>query len=1077
MVGVGEAALRDPASVVDALHEAWCRRRPVVVALAVDPGRFREPVSHDVAEPWRLEPGFELWHDRLHFLVWANTYDARGGGEPIWWWARKATRLGAGALDEAPGDPDGVLGDVLLPDGTPAWIDGGPRGGLDPHEVGAALVHAESVEQGRLTLVPSGWPSTGSGAALVVAGSVEQGGLTAVPPQRSAAGPVAGERGADRSGGSPVGSGAGDVAPGGSIGSLVGSAAGELVVDRPGSLPARSGAVDLAPDQRRAVEHGAGPARVIAPAGSGKTRVLTERLRHLLAEREYERDCVVAVAYNRKARDEMVERTNGLGARVLTLNALGYELVAAGLGRRPDVIEPREVRRLLEPLVPRGARRLNTDPLAPYLDALGAVRLGLRDPAEVEEARGDVPGLTGAFPAYREQLLRRGVIDFDEQVLLAIELLLTDGRFRRAQQARHRHLLVDEFQDLTPAHVLLIRLLAAPRFDVFGVGDDDQVIYGHAGASPQFLTGFGRFFPGAREHALEVNYRCPAAVVTAARNLLTHNRVRVAKQIRPADMGDACRGGDTLDADDANSSGASAADDDGAPVAGDAGDVAGTGGDGGPRVASHAGGADDVAEASETGGGEARCDGALRVVRHEPRAGASELVALVRAWLAEPRIRPSDVAVLARVGSLLLAPQVAMVDAGLPVISSLRPDVLRRTGLRAALAYLRIALAPGQVDGRDLVEVYRRPSRGLPTWIERWLTRCRSIQDVAVAASRIDDAKVADRLDGLAGDLAQLAALARQGTTRAVLEHVRDAVGLGGVVELLDASGGGDGPSHRDDLEALLQVSDLHPDPAGFEAWLRSLLARPGDPTGVTLSTVHRVKGREWRRVALFGATDGLVPHRLAEGPAAREEERRVFHVAITRGIERVAVIADASRPSPFLAELEREAPPSHEPREPASLGATRGSPVPDDAPATRGRSRRGRRRERRRPAGKVAADNGVGVGEGGAHDSGDRPSADPGEPPADDRLVAALRAWRRDRSRADGVPAYVVLQDRHLTTIAGRRPTTLDELARCPGIGPVRLDAYGEEIVELLRSPVVSTAAEPRDQAAKQNNEFAREP
>ncbi|HEX8805137.1 MAG TPA: ATP-dependent helicase, partial [Acidimicrobiales bacterium] len=597
------------------------------------------------------------------------------------------------------------------------------------------------------------------------------------------------------------------------------------------------------PDQLRAVAHGAGPARVIAPAGSGKTRVLTARLRHLVADRGYEPEGVAAVAYNRKAREEMVARTAGVPARVLTLNALGYELVAAGLGRRPEVIEQREVRRLLEPLVPRVARRLNTDPLAPYIDALGAVRLGLRDPVEVEEARGDVPGLAEAFPAYREDLRRRGVIDFDEQVLLAVELLLSDGGFRRAQQARHRHLLVDEFQDLTPAHVLLVRLLASPQLDVFGVGDDDQVIYGHAGASPRFLTEFGSYFPGAAEHALEVNYRCPPAVVDAARTLLTHNRVRVPKEIR-------------------------------------------------------------AARAAAPGGDDA--EPALRVLRHPPRSGGTDLLALVRGWLDEPGTAPSDVAVLARVGSLLLAPQVALVDAGLPVTSSLRPDVLRRTGLRAALAYLRIAVAPERLDGGDLVEVYRRPSRGMPNWAEKWLGRCRSVDDVAVAASRIDDVKVADKLDGLAADLTGLAAVARGGSTREVLEHVRDAVGLGGAIELLDASGGGDGPSHRDDLEALVQVADLHPDPGGFEPWLRHVLERPGVDDGVTLSTVHRVKGREWPRVAVFGATEGVVPHRLSEGRAAREEERRVFHVALTRGIDRVVVLADASRPSPFLEEVAR---------------------------------------------------------------------------------------------------------------------------------------------------------------------------
>src|SRR5690606_37807022 len=153
-----------------------------------------------------------------------------------------------------------------------------------------------------------------------------------------------------------------------------------------------------------------GPARVIAPAGSGKTRVLTERLRHLVVDRGYEPEGVVAVAYNRKARDELVARTSGVGGRILTLNALGYEIVAAGLGRRPDVFETRDVRRLLEPLVPRGARRLNTDPLAPYVEAQSAVRLGLRAPEEVEDEREDVPGFAGAFPAYPAALHRRRVV-------------------------------------------------------------------------------------------------------------------------------------------------------------------------------------------------------------------------------------------------------------------------------------------------------------------------------------------------------------------------------------------------------------------------------------------------------------------------------------------------------------------------------------------------------------------------------------------------------------------------------------------------------------------------------------------
>src|SRR3954453_12943400 len=93
VVVIDEAALADPAPTVGVLHEAWAARRPVVIALAVDPGRFRPPESWEV-EPWTLAPAFEPWFDRLHFLVWANTYDARRPDTaPVWWWGVKAARL------------------------------------------------------------------------------------------------------------------------------------------------------------------------------------------------------------------------------------------------------------------------------------------------------------------------------------------------------------------------------------------------------------------------------------------------------------------------------------------------------------------------------------------------------------------------------------------------------------------------------------------------------------------------------------------------------------------------------------------------------------------------------------------------------------------------------------------------------------------------------------------------------------------------------------------------------------------------------------------------------------------------
>jgi DNA helicase-2/ATP-dependent DNA helicase PcrA len=842
-VVVDEAALAAPGPVVGALHAAWAARRPVVVRLLVEPSAFRRPERVEVV-PWRLPADLELWADRLHFLVWANTYDARHG-EPVWWWGRKAARLGA---------EDGGPADVALPDGRPAWVDGGPR---QPLAVDDVVVHRESVELGRLTPVRGAAPAS-----------------------------------------------------------------------------------ELAPDQLAAVTSASGAARIVAPAGSGKTRVLAERLRHLVHDRGIEPELITAVAYNRRAADELAGRTSDVGVRVRTIHSLGLSILQRA--RRRTVLGERDVRQILDGMV-RLQHRPNTDPMAPYLEALGEVRLGLRDPAVVEAERDDVAGLAELVPRYRARLDELGAVDFDEQVHGALELLLTDPEAREAARRSCRHLLVDEFQDLTPAFVLLVRLLAAPGYQLFGVGDDDQVIYGYAGADPGFLVDFARYVPAAETHALEVNYRCPPAVVDGARQLLSYNSRRVEKALRARP-------------------------------------------------------------------GRPDEPGALAVGRHPGDRLAAEVARLVQGWLDEG-VDAAEVAVLTRVNSSLLPAQVALTEAGVPVRSTLSAEVLSRTGVRAALAWLRLGADPSAMAAADLVEVLRRPSRGFSRAVaDRLRRRSRwSVHDVATLRGVGD--RDADKLDGFAADLATMGKVVASGSTRDALRAIRDDIGLGGAMGLLDGTrGAAEGSSHLDDLEALEQVAELHPDPVGFEPWLRGVLAAGGDAAGgCHLSTVHRVKGMEWRRVVVFGATAGLVPHRLATDV---EEERRVFHVAITRGMERVVVLADAGRPSPFLDELTGTAP--HRPPEPVRR---RGAPTP--AAPTAGRKAAG--------------------------------AAEPADTPEVEARLAALKEWRRRRSRADGVPAFIVFSDDHLRGIARRDPSTLAELRGCPGVGPTKLERYGDDVLLAL--------------------------
>jgi DNA helicase II / ATP-dependent DNA helicase PcrA len=713
-----------------------------------------------------------------------------------------------------------------------------------------------------------------------------------------------------------------------------------------------SAAEELSPDQRAAVEHAHGAARVIAPAGSGKTRVLAARLRHLVLDRGIAPASVTALAYNTRAAAELAERVadvrvDGVAPHVRTVHALCLAICRAAVsaGEAPRVLTEHEVSRLVAHLLGRRAA-----PPA-YLAALGEVRLALRDPEQVEAQRGDVPGLARLVPRYRRWLHAHGCLDFDEQVHRAIELLLTDPDLRARVRRTCVHLLVDEAQDLTPAFVLLVRLLAGPAQQVFAVGDDDQTIYGHAGASPRVLVDFARWFPGAASYALEVNHRCPAEVVVAADTLLAHNTVRVPKTIRAAPR---------------------------PPHTPDAADSAAPGG--GTRRAL------ERIEVSEGGGTEAvlgRVIGALR-----------------------SGVAPQQVVVLARVMATLLPVQVALTVTGVPHRRVVGPEVLTRSGLRTALAYLRCASGPDRIDANDLDDTLRRPPRRLTGVVTVGASGTTSLGRIARQLPRVDPEHRA-ALHHYLGDVGSLVQQARDGAdTVTLLRHVRDRIGLGSVLDAVDrTSRRPEGSSHADDLDALLDLARLQPDPQRFPGWLAAQLV-PTDASqdatepAVTLSTVHRVKGREWDEVILVGLRAGLMPHRLAEDV---EEERRVLHVALTRARQHLTLVVDRDRPSLFLPEL---------------LGTIR-------------------------PAGRS---------------SGARPASGPGAraDAADDdeaMVLARLRAWRRRRAAADGVPAFLIAHDRTLLEIARRRPQDRTALLTCAGIGPAKAARFGADLLRLVAS------------------------
>ena len=762
------------------------------------------------------------------------------------------------------------------------------------------------------------------------------------------------------------------------------------------------GSAELAPDQRAAVVHNGAAARIIAPAGSGKTRVLTERARHLLDTWQVPAGALSLVAFNKRAQLEIQDRTADLrGLRVRTLNAIALAIVN---GSTPFMPQPRtfrtideiEVRRLVGRLV-QFPRKRNTDPVAAWIEALSVVRLGLRPPAQVETMYGgDVDGLAEMWPRYREALEREGALDFDEQVYRAIEVLLRDADAREAAQRACRLLLVDEFQDLTPAHVLLVRLLSSPGFGVFGVGDDDQTIYGYSGADPAWLIDFDSLFPHAAAHPLEVNYRCPGDVVAAADRLVRHNRRRVSKVIRSIRP-------DTK----------------------------------GLRVLT----------STET--------------LHATLGAVTDAVAGGRP--------PHDIAVLTRVNALLAPVQVGLVSAGIPVQGGVGAEFMERTAVRAALAWLRLAV--GGADSlapTDLAEALRRPSRPMHPNVAAWVTEQPSLAGLRKLAGRVNAERDAARVASFADDIARLQRMAASSTVADLLGALAEDIGLGAAIATLDDGRHGmNRAAQNDDLVAMMQLAALHPDPATFGGWLRDQLVATRSNDGVVLATVHRVKGQEWPVVVVHHAEADQYPHRLAED---LEEERRVFHVAITRGSVEVVVVVGAD-PSPFVDDL------TNEPSIKAPDDGRR-RPRPSPSPMAAPRAKPAARESAFDKASVLAAPGLVLIDGGQAwtieevedgaavarHERVTRRFAfgssvvtagrqrGPLHSPAGSPEPASIRAHdllrqTRERLRA-GKPAYVVFDDKTLEAIALALPTSTRALGAIAGIGPAKLEQYGDAIL-----------------------------
>jgi DNA helicase II / ATP-dependent DNA helicase PcrA len=624
---------------------------------------------------------------------------------------------------------------------------------------------------------------------------------------------------------------------------------------------------NLNPSQREAVLHTEGPLLVIAGAGSGKTRVLTHRVAHLITAVGVKPNEVLAITFTNKAAGEMRERlTSMLGptARaiwILTFHSACGRILrseAERLGYRSNFTiydtadQVRLVKQCLEELqkdpkrfVPRGVHV-----------QISNAKNGLVTPAMYAERISSFYDQTIAevYDLYQRKLAASNAVDFDDMLMLTVQILERFPEARKKWQNAFRYVLVDEYQDTNHAQYRLLQLLAEKHQNLCAVGDPDQSIYAFRGADIRNILEFERDFPATRTIALEQNYRSTNAILEAANAVIDHNSERKPKRLW-----------------------------------------------------------------SELGEGDP-----VRVIEVEDEGAEARYVAAQIAGLVEEGYNGSEIAVFYRMNaqSRVLEQTLRLHGIGYQVIGG--PRFYERAEVKDATAYLQVL--DNTDDAVSLMRIANRPKRGIGDTTISKLVAYADAHGISLfdALARPTEAGLGTAavkaVTGLRNVLDSLRSAAQELEVPELLQEVLE---RSGTLEAFEAERTIEARGRIENLEAFVDGARQYtqeaeePTLSGFlqEISLYSDQdALSGDGSNVTLMTIHNAKGLEFRAVFVVGVEEEIFPSARSIEEQGVEEERRLFYVGLTRAQERLTLTHASSRllwgrttahlPSRFLDEL-----------------------------------------------------------------------------------------------------------------------------------------------------------------------------
>jgi DNA helicase-2/ATP-dependent DNA helicase PcrA len=595
--------------------------------------------------------------------------------------------------------------------------------------------------------------------------------------------------------------------------------------------------------QSAAVRSADGPVLIFAGAGSGKTRVLTHRIAHLLDDLRVAPERILAVTFTNKAAGEMKSRLHAMVGPVardlwvgtfhsMCVRILRRDGVQIGVGRSFAVIDDSDQRQLVREILEDLDYDERQLAAGACLAAIDKAKNALVWPEQYAQKQTSFVGerIANVYAEYQRRLAESNSLDFDDLIVRTIDLLERDKATRDKYQQRFEYVLVDEYQDVNAAQYRLVALLAGYHGNVTVVGDDDQSIYSWRGSDYRMILRFEEDFPGAKTFKLEENYRSTTRILDAANNLVANNRSRAPKRLFTS------RG-------------------EGEPI---------------------------TVYPAQTERDEARY--VVEKVKSMVRDGAAyrDFVALYRT---NAQSRVFEEALLAE---------------GIPYRVVGGVGFYARTEIKDIVAYLRYIV--NSSDALAFKRIVNVPRRGIGQQTLAALVQAASVARMSVGEAIFNNdllrsavPKKLKELERFAELITELRIAAENGGVADLLVAVME---RSGYVRDLQAEDTHEARARLENLSELVGVAreyetnDEDPSLAGFLAniaLVSDLDSLEDDASYVTLMTLHSAKGLEFPNVFLTGLEEGVFPHsRTLTEPAELEEERRLAYVGITRAIDRL---------------------------------------------------------------------------------------------------------------------------------------------------------------------------------------------